>query len=228
MSSTTTGTDKPSPATSGSPKAEPPVSHAEPTAAAANPFAPKANELPGEDGDLQKLLVHMQGLQNQNTEMVEVLESLAAAKASELEQILNDRIMPWITSLNIPPELREKVISGIKTACLKPSDRKNYRNMLDLDTNPVMQVMCAAAQAHGEAIRQVEETRKQLHDASSTAERISRDKIMLDARLDATTNRLTHARAAASSVGDKRPIDEVDADSDVNSKCWAHLFESFA
>ena len=118
-----------------------------------------------EEGDLQKLLLHMEGLQNQNAEMVEVLESLAAAKKTELDQILNDKIMPWIKQLNIPDELRDKVIEGIKGACLKPADRKNYRKMLDLNTNPVIEVMCAAAQAHGEAM-QGGETRQQLHDAS--------------------------------------------------------------
>jgi uncharacterized membrane protein len=182
----------------------------------------------GEEGDLQKLLLHMEGLQNQNTEMVEVLESLAAAKKTELDQILNDKIMPWIKQLNIPDELRDKVIDGIKGACLKPADRKNYRKMLDLNTNPVIEVMCAAAQAHGEAIRKVEETRQQLHDASSTAERISREKLQLDSRLDSASDLLTKSRPGGAHAGDKRSIDEVDQNQEVNSQCWSNLFESFA
>lgn len=182
----------------------------------------------GEEGDLQKLLLHMEGLQNQNAEMVEVLESLAAAKKNELDQILNDKIMPWIKQLNIPDDLRDKVIEGIKGACLKPADRKNYRKMLDLNNNPVIEVMCAAAQAHGDAIRKVEETRQQLHEASSNAERISRDKINIDRRLDTAADMLTKASSNDRETGVKRSIDQVDPSTDLNSRCWSSLFESFA
>lgn len=230
MSSTSTATEKteasvPTPAQGVEPVAPDKTEHA-PAAGNLAKNAPVL-DIPGEDGDLQKLLQHMQGLQHQNAEMLEVLEQMASAKAHELEQILGDKIMPWITQLNIPPELREKVIHGIKSACLKPADCKNYRKMLDLDTNPVMQVMCAAAQAHGEAIKAVEDTRKQLHDASSNAERISRNKASVDESINATTDRLMHSRAGAARVGDKRPHEEVDHDEHTNSKCWASLFESF-
>lgn len=232
MSTTATASDK-SDATSSAPPVTPVVE--EQVQAAPGVQAPAALHTPGslhmaagEEGDLQKLLLHMEGLQNQNTEMVQVLESLAAAKKTELDQILNDKIMPWIKQLNIPDELRGKVIDGIKGACLNPADRKNYRKMLDLNTNPVIEVMCAAAQAHGEAIRKVEETRQQLHDASSTAERISRDKMHVDSRLDSTADLLTKSRSGGAHAGDKRRIEEVDANSDVNSQCWSNLFESFA
>ena len=230
MSSTSTATEKteasvPTPAPGVEPVAPDKPEHA-PGAGNLAKTAPVL-DIPGEDGDLQKLLQHMQGLQHQNAEMLEVLEQMASAKAHELEQILGDKIMPWITQLNIPPELREKVIHGIKSACLKPADCKNYRKMLDLDTNPVMQVMCAAAQAHGEAIKAVEDTRKQLHDASSNAERISRNKASVEESINATTDRLMHSRAGAARVGDKRPHEEVDHNEQANSKCWASLFESF-
>lgn len=232
MSTTAVGTDKAETTSTTAPAAPAVEEH---TQAASGADAGAGHHTPGsmrmaagEEGDLQKLLLHMEGLQNQNAEMVEVLESLAAAKKSELDQILNDKIMPWIKQLNIPDELRDKVIEGIKGACLKPADRKNYRKMLDLNTNPVIEVMCAAAQAHGEAIRKVEETRQQLHDASSTAERISREKMQLDSRLDSTSDLLTKSRAGNAHAGDKRRIDEVDQNQEVNSQCWSNLFESFA
>jgi len=232
MSTTAVGTDKAETTSTTAPAAPAVEQHTQAASGAdagAGQHAPGSMRMAaGEEGDLQKLLMHMQGLQNQNAEMVEVLESLAAAKKTELDQILNDKIMPWIKQLNIPDELRDKVIDGIKGACLKPVDRKNYRKMLDLNTNPVIEVMCAAAQAHGEAIRKVEETRQQLHDASSSAERISREKMQLNSRLDSTSDLLTKSRAGGPHAGDKRHIDEVDQNQEVNSQCWSNLFESFA
>ncbi len=217
MSTTAVGTDKAETTSTTAPAAPAVEQHAQ---AASGADAGAGQHAPGS--------MRMEGLQNQNAEMVEVLESLAAAKKTELDQILNDKIMPWIKQLNIPDELRDKVIEGIKGACLKPVDRKNYRKMLDLNTNPVIEVMCAAAQAHGEAIRKVEETRQQLHDASSSAERISREKMQLNSRLDSTSDLLTKSRAGGPHAGDKRRIDEVDQNQEVNSQCWSTLFESFA
>ncbi len=216
MSTTAVGTDKAETTSTTAPAAPAVEQHAQAASGAdagAGQHAPGSMRMAaGEEGDLQKLLMHMEGLQNQNAEMVEVLESLAAAKKTELDQILNDKIMPWIKQLNIPDELRDKVIEGIKGACLKPVDRKNYRKMLDLNTNPVIEVMCAAAQAH----------------ASSSAERISREKMQLNSRLDSTSDLLTKSRAGGPHAGDKRRIDEVDQNQEVNSQCWSTLFESFA
>jgi len=170
----------------------------------------------------------MEGLQNQNSELVEVLETLAASKRQELDGIIEQKLMPWINDLKIPDELKENFIRGIKDACLKPTDKKNYKSLLNFQANPVLEVMCGAAQAHGEAIRKVEDTRRELQDATLKSQLHNSDASATSRRVEATADRVMFANADDRLAGGKRAIDEVAPDEAPHqSRCWNTLFESF-
>ena len=193
-----------------------------PTPGAA-PAAPTA-----EDNSLQKLLQHMEGLQNQNSELVDVLETLAASKRHELDSIIDQKLMPWINDLNIPDELKENFIRGIKDACLKPTDKKNYKSLLNFQENPVLEVMCGAAQAHGEAIRKVEDTRRELQDATLKSQQLHADASASSRRVESTADRIMFAKPDDRLAGGKRAIEEVALDEAPHeSRCWNALFDSF-
>jgi|SaaInlV_125m_DNA_1040241.scaffolds.fasta_scaffold23013_3 hypothetical protein len=191
------------------------------------PVVPPAAANGGEDS-LQKLLQHMEGLQNQNSELVEVLETLAASKRQELDGIIEQRLMPWINDLQIPGELKENFIRGIKDACLKPTDKKSYKSLLNFQANPVLEVMCGAAQAHGEAIRKVEDTRRELQDATLKSQQLHADASASSRRVESTADRVMFAKPDDRLAGGKRAIDDVAPDeAPQQSRCWNALFESF-
>lgn len=184
--------------------------------------------LAGDDNSLQKLLQHMEGLQNQNSELVDVLETLAASKRHELDSIIEQKLMPWINDLNIPDELKENFIRGIKDACLKPTDKKNYKSLLNIQDNPVLEVMCGAAQAHGEAIRKVEDTRRELQDATLKSQQLHADASASSRRVESTADRIMFAKSDDRLSGGKRAIEEIAPDEAPHeSRCWNALFESF-
>jgi len=191
------------------------------------PVVPPAAANGGEDS-LQKLLQHMEGLQNQNSELVEVLETLAASKRQELDGIIEQKLMPWINDLKIPDELKENFIRGIKDACLKPTDKKSYKSLLNFQANPVLEVMCGAAQAHGEAIRKVEDTRRELQDATLKSQQLHADASASSRRVESTADRVMFAKPDDRLAGGKRAIDDVAPDeAPQQSRCWNALFESF-
>lgn len=182
----------------------------------------------GSEDSLQKLLQHMEGLQNQNSELVAVLETLAASKRDELDGIIEQKLMPWINDLDIPDELKGNFIRGIKDACLKPTDKKSYKSLLNFQDNPVLEVMCGAAQAHGEAIRKVEDTRRELQDATLKSQQLHADVSASSRRVETTADRVMFAKPDDRLAGGKRAIEEVASDEAPHqSRCWNALFESF-
>ena len=215
---------------SATPAPEPVNNVADASAVAVAPAAPSEPAGAQKSDELQKLLQHMEGLQNQNSEMVQVLESLAASKRHELDGIIEKELMPWINSLKIPDELKENFIRGIKEACLKTNDRKDYKSLLNFTENPVLGVMCGAAQAHGEAIRQVEDSRRELQEATLKSQQLHDDTAANSRRVETTARHVLFSGPDdGASAGDKRRIDAVAPDdAPHNSRCWNALFESFA
>ena len=182
-----------------------------------------------DEGSLQKLLKHMEGLQSQNAEFVEILEQIASTKSKELDEICTQDLLPWIQQLNLPEELQQQVLDGIKKACMQPRDQKNWKKatLHPLKENPVLQVMCAAAAAHGQAIREVEATRQELKQASATAEQmhtVTRDKSVND---HDAVNRILGRQSNDTALG-KRTAQEISQTPEqIDSVCWSDLFNSF-
>lgn len=180
-----------------------------------------------DNGSLQKLLKHMEGLQSQNAELVDILEQIASKKSQELDEICNSDLLPWIQQLNLPEELQHQVLDGIKKACMQPRDNKNWKKatLHPLKENPVLQVMCAAAAAHGQAIREVESTRQELKQASVSAEQMdstNRNKSEKD-----TVDRILGRSSTGNALG-KRSVDEIsETPEHIDSACWGELFNSF-
>lgn len=52
--------------------------------------------------------------------------------------------------------------------------------------------------------------------------------MQLKSRLDSTSDLLTKQHSGGAHARDKRRIEEVDVNQEVNSQCWSNLFESFA
>lgn len=182
-----------------------------------------------DNGSLQKLLKHMEGLQSQNAELVDILEQIASKKSQELDDICKQDLLPWIQQLNLPEDLQHQVLDGIKKACMQPRDNKNWKKatLHPLKENPVLQVMCAAAAAHGQAIREVESTRQELKQANATAEQMNGMKRDKSASENDAVDRILGRSPSASALG-KRNADEISPTPEhIDSSCWGELFNSF-
>lgn len=168
---------------------------------------------------LEKLLAHIESLKKSNHEMNSVLNAIAEGNKEKLKSMISTKIEPWIKALGIPEEHQIAFLKGIENAC----HTGQIKGIADFENNPVYTVACAAAAAHGNAIRQVEESRAQLAELASATEdkenrvKNARNNILFD-----------DANNTVSALG-KRGASMISGDEEtVQSKCWDTMFETMS
>jgi len=131
------------------------------------------NAVQASDPDaLTKLLEHIESLKHSNAEMSETLEGIQKKNMEKYHVEVQEKIQPWVTSLNIPDEQKASFLQGIQLACEQGMKK---RGMLDFQSNPAFSIACAAAEAHGTAIQSAEAFRVQLLEANNKVERIKEE-----------------------------------------------------
>jgi len=85
---------------------------------------------------------------------------------------VQEKIQPWVTSLNIPDDQKASFLQGIQIACEQGMKKKG---IIDFQSNPAFSIACAAAEAHGTAIQSAEAFRVQLLEANNKVERIKEE-----------------------------------------------------
>ena len=121
---------------------------------------------------LTKLLEHIESLKHSNAEMSETLEGIQKKNMEKYHVEVQEKIQPWVTSLNIPDDQKASFLQGIQLACEQGMKK---RGMLDFQSNPAFSIACAAAEAHGTAIQSAEAFRVQLLEANNKVERIKEE-----------------------------------------------------
>jgi len=192
----------------------------------------------GSDPDaLTKLLEHIESLKQTNAEMSATLENIKEKNMENYHIEVEEKIKPWVSSLNIPPEQKESFLMGIQVACEQGMKK---RGIVDFKSNPAFSIACAAAQAHGTLIENAEKIRVEFLEANKRIEMVKeeestnynnnrqRQHAILSSAL--TTN--SHDRQQESAPGQKRRIDEVyntkssDMPTDTVSSCWDTVFNA--
>jgi len=121
---------------------------------------------------LTKLLEHIESLKHSNAAMSETLDGIQKKNMEKYHVEVQEKIQPWVTSLNIPEEQKASFLQGIQMACEQGMKNKG---ILDFQSNPAFSIACAAAEAHGSAIQSAENFRVQLLEANTKVERIKEE-----------------------------------------------------
>jgi len=77
---------------------------------------------------------------------------------------VQEKIQPWVTSLNIPEEQNASFLQGIQLAC---EHGMKKRSVIDYHSNPAFSIACAAAEAHGTAIQSSSEEMTKLQQTAT-------------------------------------------------------------
>ena len=121
---------------------------------------------------LTKLLEHIESLKHSNAEMSETLDGIQKKNMEKYHVEVQEKIHPWVTSLNIPEDQKASFLQGIQLACEQGMKK---RGIIDFQSNPAFSIACAAAEAHGTAIQSAENFRVQLLEANTKVERIKEE-----------------------------------------------------
>jgi len=121
---------------------------------------------------LTKLLEHIESLKHSNAEMSETLDGIQKKNMEKYHIEVQEKIQPWVTSLNIPEDQKASFLQGIQLACEQGMKK---RGIIDFQSNPAFSIACAAAEAHGSAIQSAENFRLQLAEANTKVERIKEE-----------------------------------------------------
>jgi len=121
---------------------------------------------------LTKLLEHIESLKHSNAEMSETLDGIQKKNMEKYHVEVQEKIQPWVTSLNIPEDQKASFLQGIQLACEQGMKK---RGIIDFQSNPAFSIACAAAEAHGSAIQSAENFRVQLLEANNRVERIKEE-----------------------------------------------------
>jgi len=180
---------------------------------------------------LTKLLEHIESLKHSNAEMSETLDGIQKKNMEKYHVEVQEKIQPWVTSLNIPEEQKASFLQGIQLACEQGMKK---RGIIDFQSNPAFSIACAAAEAHGSAIQSAENFRVQLLEANTKVERIKeeestnynnnrmRQHAILSSALTDDTSDLSKKRKSAEMYNDKGPaLDAYDAPA---TTCWTTVF----
>ena len=195
--------------------ADPPAPVQETTAA---PETKDAVEDPAGADSLEKLLAHISSLKRENNELEEAMKHVREGNMQKLKSQINEKIQPWISSLDIAEEYKNSFLKGIENACSTGASK----TMTNFEENPVYTVVCSAAAAHGIAIQELEDTRKKLRDA----EELHKTELENHGRRiqSKTDEALLYARSDNSGNSGKRSHDEFSSDADGN--LWDSMFKS--
>jgi len=191
----------------------------------------------GSDPDaLTRLLEHIESLKQSNAEMSATLENIQEKNMENYHIEVEEKIKPWVTSLNIPPEQKESFLKGIQIACEQGMKKKG---IVDFKCNPAFSIACAAAQAHGALIENAEKFRIELLEANSRVETIKQEEsnnynnnrqrqhAILSSALT-TDSRESQMDAS----GTKRKVSEIynnnatSHDDAKQSNCWSTVFDN--
>jgi len=191
----------------------------------------------GSDPDaLTRLLEHIESLKQSNAEMSATLENIQEKNMENYHIEVEEKIKPWVTSLNIPPEQKESFLKGIQIACEQGMKKKG---IVDFKCNPAFSIACAAAQAHGALIENAEKFRIELLEANSRVEKIKQEEsnnynnnrqrqhAILSSALT-TDSRESQMDAS----GTKRKVSEIynnnaaSHDDSEQSNCWSTVFDN--
>ena len=183
---------------------------------------------------LTKLLAHIESLKHSNAEMSETLEGIQKKNMEKYHVEVQEKIQPWVTSLNIPDEQKDSFLQGIQSACEQGMKK---RGIIDFQSNPAFSIACAAAEAHGTAIQSAEAFRVQLLEANSKVERIKEEEsnnynnnrnrqhaILSSALTDDshTQNESSKKRKSDEMYNTKNPV--MDPDDQPATTCWTTVF----
>jgi len=181
---------------------------------------------------LTKLLEHIESLKHSNAEMSETLDGIQKKNMEKYHVEVQEKIQPWVTSLNIPEDQKASFLQGIQLACEQGMKK---RGIIDFQSNPAFSIACAAAEAHGSAIQSAENFRVQLLEANTKVERIKEEEstnynnnrmrqhaILSSALTDDTQSDMSKKRKSAEMYNDKAPaMDPYDAPA---TTCWTTVF----
>lgn len=191
-----------------------PVTAAPPPVPPAKPVDEPESAQNAPNQSLEKLLSHIESLQQSNAELEKAIQVVRDGNIQKLKQSMSDKIMPWIEKLDISPEYKQSFLQGIEAACCKAPNS----TVSDFETNPVYQVVCSAAAAHGNAINELEMTRKELQDSKAE---LSGNKLETDKYIQSRADALLY-----SNPGKKRTNEQIsqETSSEGMSGLWADMF----
>jgi len=181
---------------------------------------------------LTKLLEHIESLKHSNAEMSETLDGIQKKNMEKYHVEVQEKIQPWVTSLNIPDDQKASFLQGIQLACEQGMKK---RGIIDFQSNPAFSIACAAAEAHGTAIQSAENFRVQLLEANTKVERIKEEEstnynnnrmrqhaILSSALTDDSQGESSKKRKSAEMYNDKNPV--FDPQDQPATTCWTTVF----
>ena len=186
---------------------------------------------------LTRLLEHIESLKQSNAEMSATLENIQEKNMENYHIEVEEKIKPWVSSLNIPPEQKESFLKGIQVACEQGMKK---RGIIDFKNNPAFSIACAAAQAHGTLIENAEKIRLELLEANNRVERVKEEESKnyntnrqrQHAILSSALTNDSRDNQAEAACGQKRNIESVyntkaqDMASENTSSCWDAVFSA--
>ena len=175
-----------------------------------NPAVPETSD------SLEKLLEHIATLQQSNSALESAIQNVREGNRAKLQSNINEKIKPWIDSLDIQDTFKSDFLRGIETACTEGPDK----TISDFETNPVYTVVCSAAAAHGTAIASLEATRQQLQ---KTEENMSTSKAQVEENIRNKTDALLYA----SRSNNKRTAEQISKSEEPDMSAndvWSTMF----
>jgi hypothetical protein len=186
---------------------------------------------------LTRLLEHIESLKQSNAEMSATLENIQEKNMENYHIEVEEKIKPWVSSLNIPPEQKESFLKGIQVACEQGMKK---RGIVDFKNNPAFSIACAAAQAHGTLIENAEKIRLELLEANNKVERVKEEESKnynsnrqrQHAILSSALTNDSRDKQPEPACGQKRNIESVyntkpqDMPSENTSSCWDAVFSA--
>ena len=180
---------------------------------------------------LTKLLEHIESLKQSNAEMSATLENIQEKNMENYHIEVEDKIKPWVSSLNIPPEQKESFLKGIQIACEQGMKKRGLKN------NPAFSIACAAAQAHGTLIENAEKIRLELLEANNRVAKVKEEESTnynnnRQRQHAILSSALTNEPPKDAAAGQKRTIEDVyntkaeHMVAENPSSCWDAVFSA--
>jgi len=196
--------------------------------------SPPSTEHSSDPDALTKLLEHIESLKQSNAEMSATLENIQEKNMENYHIEVEDKIKPWVSSLNIPPEQKESFLRGIQIACEQGMKK---RGIVDFKSNPAFSIACAAAQAHGTLIENAEKIRLELLEANNRVAKVKEEESTnynnnRQRQHAILSSALTYDAPKDAGAGQKRTIEDVyntKAEHMVvenPSSCWDAVFSA--
>ena len=217
MSDSTTAPQTEAPAPSKEPV--PPTATDKP--APAEPAAAGKTDAEKNEDSLAKLLKHINDLQAENSELEEAMKLVRDGNLAKLKASVAEKIQPWVEKLDIPADQKEMFVQGITNA----AQMGTCKTLNNFEENPIYNVVCSAAAAHGAAIQELEDTRKKLAEVENSRQS---DLVDQEKKMNERANAMLYSSSAREGASRKRMHEEVsqdDASKDTGG-IWDAMFNS--